>query len=719
MEATHKRARRSPPPPPSVLPSRDAEDIAPASTPNGNSNAPSRFNSIRSAKSKSSQPPGTPKSHHSRKSSKGASSLRLSSSESDSDSGSESESDDDEESDGGKGKKKIGGFRNRARSLTSSRKSDAGSQKNAGSRPPSRSSRKRADSAATLGKDKDGKEKDGKEKDKEKDKKKSSVSGWVSVLPGMGKSKKEREKEKERSKFEALMDDRDDMPSDGMGGDTEEDDGDLSADEEFGRRRPGSALSGSSKKSGDKDKGKKDKDEIEKKGKTTPAMTPSASPRISTRLIRTASNPPSPHGSPSLPNSSLSSSPKKNKQKRKVVVALYDFTASTSDELSFKSGDKIIVTNEVVDGWWMGEILTSSASNLDVSGVGRKGMFPTNYTKVLPERPSPPLSSFNSNNNNSHSNSNSSLSSVSSSSGLKPALSRIRTDENSVTGVGTNGSARSSLDGIIQFPNRIRGNTLTVKGPSTYPYPSPSASSSDRSFASTDDRPFKDGNTEDAHHPFSDQQQGYISSGRSPVNGHFYAESIGGSEVEELDDDRTHRYSDSSDFPVTFNSPLGSTEKEKDVVAQLTRRFSGPPPPVPPPITRRVTEATTTSGAAKRPPPPPPPPRRSTNNALSTPTLSSSLSTPTSTSTPLPYIPRRPPTAPGSSQSSTTSSFLNVAQAGVGKGKVAGLDGLDAQGLTHSPFDDLVGGVGNGCGNFKQNPFKQMGFCSNCFKMHP
>ncbi|KAJ3480054.1 hypothetical protein NLI96_g8628 [Meripilus lineatus] len=142
MEASHKRTRRSPPPPapPSVIPlssSRSNED-EPAIL--------SRFNSTRS---KSSQPPGTPKSH-SRRSSKAASPVDTSSS---SESGSEGDSESDPgESDGG-AKKKKGGLRERARSLTKRRKSDAGSKN--GSRAPSRSAsmkgRKRADSEATVG----------------------------------------------------------------------------------------------------------------------------------------------------------------------------------------------------------------------------------------------------------------------------------------------------------------------------------------------------------------------------------------------------------------------------------------------------------------------------------------------------------------------------------------------------------------------------------------
>jgi hypothetical protein len=58
-------------------------------------------------------------------------------------------------------------------------------------------------------------------------------------------------------------------------------------------------------------------------------------------------------------------------QGKKVVRALQDFSGS-SDELSFKAGDEIVVISEVLDEWWMGEL------------DGRKGLFPTPYTEVIP-----------------------------------------------------------------------------------------------------------------------------------------------------------------------------------------------------------------------------------------------------------------------------------------------------------------------------------------------
>lgn len=61
-------------------------------------------------------------------------------------------------------------------------------------------------------------------------------------------------------------------------------------------------------------------------------------------------------------------------QDKKVVRALYDFNGS-SDELTFKAGDEIVVINEVLDGWWMGLL------------DGKQGLFPTPYTEAVSKKP--------------------------------------------------------------------------------------------------------------------------------------------------------------------------------------------------------------------------------------------------------------------------------------------------------------------------------------------
>ena len=67
------------------------------------------------------------------------------------------------------------------------------------------------------------------------------------------------------------------------------------------------------------------------------------------------------------------------------VKALYDFSGSASDELRFKAGDMVEVTDQMSEDWWIGEC------------NGRHGMFPASYveeyvaTPVAP-RPVPPRS---------------------------------------------------------------------------------------------------------------------------------------------------------------------------------------------------------------------------------------------------------------------------------------------------------------------------------------
>ena len=50
------------------------------------------------------------------------------------------------------------------------------------------------------------------------------------------------------------------------------------------------------------------------------------------------------------------------------VVALYDYQAQRSDELSFMRGDFITVLYKDNDNWWMGELPD-----------GNQGFFPANY----------------------------------------------------------------------------------------------------------------------------------------------------------------------------------------------------------------------------------------------------------------------------------------------------------------------------------------------------
>ena len=65
---------------------------------------------------------------------------------------------------------------------------------------------------------------------------------------------------------------------------------------------------------------------------------------------------------------------------KKIVRARLDYEAKSSDELSFQTGSDIVVLNEVLDSWWMGEL------------NGLRGLFPTTHVEVI-DIPSPSLPS--------------------------------------------------------------------------------------------------------------------------------------------------------------------------------------------------------------------------------------------------------------------------------------------------------------------------------------
>lgn len=189
------------------------------------------------------------------------------------------------------------------------------------SRPASRLSRKRTNSTAastmmTPDPQKDSAKPDS-SADKEKEKKRRmSVAGWASSAVESVTSRGKKSKDTEA--FSALGDD--DKPSTGSLGESSS----LKKSSSFhslGRRTPSRNKS------------------IEN--------VPGVSPKVTPRILR----PPS-------------------AQERKVVRALYDFSGS-SDELSFKAGSEILVLNEVLDDWWLGEL------------EGRSGLFPTTYVETL------------------------------------------------------------------------------------------------------------------------------------------------------------------------------------------------------------------------------------------------------------------------------------------------------------------------------------------------
>lgn len=54
-------------------------------------------------------------------------------------------------------------------------------------------------------------------------------------------------------------------------------------------------------------------------------------------------------------------------KKLATCKALYDYSATEADELTFSAGDMITIVSKG-DGWWTGSLR------------GKKGLFPANYT---------------------------------------------------------------------------------------------------------------------------------------------------------------------------------------------------------------------------------------------------------------------------------------------------------------------------------------------------
>ncbi|KAJ7171660.1 hypothetical protein C8R43DRAFT_1094216 [Mycena crocata] len=217
---------------------------------------------------------------------------------------------------------KFGSMRSKKSATRTSESSEDEEEARPSSRPSSRSasraSRKRSDSAGTAG----------------GEKRRLSVAGWASSavgsVTGRGKSKS-----KDKETFASLTDDPERDSGHG-----ESDNGSGNGNGNGSSSVLASSLSSITRRAS---KSKGSNGSSKASGQTTP--------KLPARILK----PPS-------------------QVQRKVVRALYDFSGS-SDELAFKTGDQIVVVNEVLDGWWMGEL------------NGKQGLFPTPYTEVIPDKP--------------------------------------------------------------------------------------------------------------------------------------------------------------------------------------------------------------------------------------------------------------------------------------------------------------------------------------------
>ncbi|XP_072913535.1 tyrosine-protein kinase FRK [Hemitrygon akajei] len=60
--------------------------------------------------------------------------------------------------------------------------------------------------------------------------------------------------------------------------------------------------------------------------------------------------------------------------KRKIYVALYDYSARTPEDLSFETGERLEVIDQSLDNWWLARSLKR--------GDGRQGYIPSNYVAL-------------------------------------------------------------------------------------------------------------------------------------------------------------------------------------------------------------------------------------------------------------------------------------------------------------------------------------------------
>lgn len=70
-----------------------------------------------------------------------------------------------------------------------------------------------------------------------------------------------------------------------------------------------------------------------------------------------------------LPPVPGSSNALQNVNRDNVYVALYDYAARAEDDLTFRKGDELLVTNQSDGDWWQAQLIST----------GKKGFIPSNY----------------------------------------------------------------------------------------------------------------------------------------------------------------------------------------------------------------------------------------------------------------------------------------------------------------------------------------------------
>ena len=280
-----------------------------------------------------------------------------------------------------------------------------------------------------------------------------------------------------------------------------------------------------------------------------PAQVPKSTSLLS---LGKWSKPQQNNASPRIPP--LGTKARNGELERQVVRAVSDYLGS-SDELSFNTGDEIVVIGEVIDGWMMGQL------------GGKKGLFPTVYTEPIAagsRRAAPPL-----------------LRRMSSSKGSL----EVPTDSLS-------GSRHSLVDTEAPTLPRFGLRTERVQGGDTQ--------------------------DDDASHPFGDhhatthdtdtehehEQQHEVLASAALGGGYGYSydsESLAESAADESEQESSHlvrRRASEDDGFVNYQANNNGSSSNTSTSAS-----SGTQKKVPPPLPRRQTDA-------RKAPPPPPPPRR-------------------------------------------------------------------------------------------------------------
>lgn len=439
----------------------------------------------------------------------------------------------------------------------------------------------------------------------------------------------------------------------------------------------------------------------------------SSSFRSITRLASkaTGSGGTSKEGSPRIGSSSLGSrtsgkilKPQSMQGRRRIVKALYDFNGS-SDELSFKAGTEIVVLNEVLDDWWMGEV------------DGQTGLFPTSYTDFAGTKssPDPPSLSQLSAESESRRNSLSGRRSSNATPRRRP-ISLAAQDPGTVA---NHGYVTSDVDDDVT--REFSQQPMTVKSPVYY-----------------------DGFDHDSEATTADESDVFGPVGKPKTS---FPSAEGPTQTGSADDwitfdgssntgrddaaqralqrDQKRRKTPSPQRKQRTMSLLGSLGTSLKVATldpaqqPLLSRSKSDDPRVPRTNSESFEDDSQIQNSPLKKAPPPPPPRRQTPTASVLPPI------------PVRKVPATQPTTNALNSSTGSQPFRRSPYLVPRNDNTPSSSEYTIEIVSdRSPFDSVTElglpredgesneGVGRCCDRFRQNPFKPKGMCSNCLQFH-